>query len=842
MSVGFARLAVRRLCSFSLAGAAVFVLAMAQPDRSDARHVSFAIAVGFDTIRGTAADNVLLGTTRNDLLDGGAGDDRLVGLEGDDVLSGGAGRDWLDGGLGNDVLEGGDGDDVVDGGDGMDFLFGDKGDDWIRGGLGADTLDGGEGNDRLDGGVAADVLAGGAGDDMLFGGPGNDHLEAGEGSDLLDGGDGDDVLDGGDNGNDILRGGLGNDTLYAGDDNSTQLDGGLGNDVLLGGEADDLLRGAAGNDALRGDDGNDFLDGGAGNDLLNGTDGNDDLLGGAGDDTLLGGADSDRLFGGVGVDNLRGEDGDDVLDGAVGDDALTGGRGTDVQKGGPGNDRFFLRVGDVDSAFIEIIDGGTNLDTLRADADTLLLNGFTQADVRIIQTADGQRIEIVDPLTHGIYIVTRVEKVVFLQVVPYVARAGESVLQVVNAANAELTGTLKFVGANGVAMPAAVASDSAAPTHGLRLPSRGTADLTIRPMNSGAIWIYTDQPVSAFVRTVLSDESVGVIPAGPLFDEFTIPVRLDRSRRFSSGFAVANDGVTTAMNVWLYTPAGAEIEATFADIASNGQVTRFLNDLFPRYDPFVGKAIIGGGPLIGVGLLLDDGRISVAPPVLWPGIGPAWVPHFVSGGGSSTTIRVFGRGLPRDTVKNGRITFFDNEGRPLAIDVTGVGRVTEVPFGFAPHGSIVVTTAASGPPVEGSAVVTTSKGAVVVAASIGMSGATRRVEIAASRGQRGFVAAARRDEAAQLTTVVALSAGAAPATVNLVLRGPDGQRIDGGEVQVSVPIRGHLAQPLERLFPRASISRFRGSLEATVSGGTIAATLIELGRGTAVVIPVTPFP
>ncbi len=842
MSLAFARRALRSANYFLPLAAAALLLAMAQPEARDARHFLARIA-GLDTLRGTPLDDVLRGTERNDLLDGAGGDDRLVGLGGDDVLSGGLGRDWLDGGPGNDVLEGADGDDIMDGGDGMDWLFGDKGDDLLRGGAGLDKIEGGDGKDFLDGGIDDDVLAGGIGDDILLGGAGNDQLDGGPGADHLDGGDGNDILDGGDeDGLDILLGGPGIDTLYAGD-NGSSLDGGIGNDALFGDDGNDNINGGAGDDALAGNDGDDKLDGGAGNDVLNGAEGNDLLLGGAGLDTLLGGENNDRLSGGAGNDLLRGDDGDDLLDGDAQFDFLIGGRGTDVINGGTQNDVILLRAGDVDSARVELIDGGTNPGAL-VEADSLLLSGFTLADVRRIQTASGERIEIVDPITHGTYIVTRVEKIVFLQVVAHVAGARESTLQLVNASSVELSAILKFVGANGQPLSATVAGDSAEPTHEVKLPSRGSAEMSIRPAASGAIWIYTDQPLNAFLRTALPDQSIGVFPAEPLSDAFAIPVVLDRSRGLSSGFAVTNNGVTTAMNVWLHNATGAEVEATFVDIASQGQVIRFINDLFPRYDGFVGKAIIQGGPLAGAALLVDSGRVSVSPTLLTTSanIGVLRVAHVVSGGNSSTTIRIFRLGIARDTVLNGRVLFFDNEGRPLAIDVVGQGRVTEASFGFAPtNGSTVITTSGSGPLVEGSAVITTERGGVVVTSGVRIAG-SRSVESHASRGQSGFVAAVRRNEAEQLSTIVALGGEETAVTVDLVLRGPDGQRIDGGDARVSLPIYGHLAQPIERIFPRAMLANFRGSVEARASGGTIAVTVFELGRGSASAIPTTIFP
>jgi hypothetical protein len=434
-----------------------------------------------------------------------------------------------------------------------------------------------------------------------------------------------------------------------------------------------------------------------------------------------------------------------------------------------------------------------------------------------------------------------VEKIVFLQVVPYIAGSGESVLTIVNTATAELAVTVRFIGADGAAMRAAVGTDSARATHEVKLAGQGVADLRIRPANGGSIWIYADQAVSAFLRTALPDESGGIVPAGPLFDAFTLPVEIDRQRGTTTGFAVANNGVTTAMNVWLHIPAGPEVEANYADIASGGQVTRFLHDLFPRYDPFVGKVIVQGGPLAGVGVLIDQGRMSVAPPMVHAGLGPWLVPRIVAGGGTSTAIRVFGSGIARDTVREGRIAFYDSSGRPLVVDVVGAGPVTEVPFRLTPNESMVVTTVASGQLLEGAAVITSGTGRFIAMAGLSL-GQDRRVETAATRGHAGFVGAVRRDQTAGLTTVIALSAADTAATVELVLRSSDGQQVSGGIARVSVPAHGHLAQPLERLFPSAAIGNFRGSIEADVSGGKIGATLVELGAATASLIPLSLFP
>ncbi len=155
------------------------------------------IVSGFETVIGSAFDDVLIGDDFANMLVGGAGDDMLRGGGGSDTLLGGSGNDTLDGGAGFDVanfsssaaavhadlaagLAIGDGTDVLISIEGLfgsahnDVLRGDAGNNWLWGGDGDDVLDGGAGHDNLRGGAGNDTLHGGAGYDMLIGGEGAD--------------------------------------------------------------------------------------------------------------------------------------------------------------------------------------------------------------------------------------------------------------------------------------------------------------------------------------------------------------------------------------------------------------------------------------------------------------------------------------------------------------------------------------------------------------------------------------------------------------------------------------------------------------------------------------------
>jgi hypothetical protein len=98
-----------------------------------------ATIVGSGSIRGTAADDVIVGSDGPDRIDGGGGNDRICAGRGRDRARGGPGRDLLFGGLGRDRLSGGAGRDRLHGGAGRDRLAGGPGLDKLVGGAGKDT-------------------------------------------------------------------------------------------------------------------------------------------------------------------------------------------------------------------------------------------------------------------------------------------------------------------------------------------------------------------------------------------------------------------------------------------------------------------------------------------------------------------------------------------------------------------------------------------------------------------------------------------------------------------------------------------------------------------------------
>lgn len=80
--------------------------------------------MGYDSVTGTQANDVMTGNVAVNRLDGQGGNDLITGLGGDDILAGGEGRDRVFGGLGNDAIAGGLGRDKLRGDEGNDrFIF-----------------------------------------------------------------------------------------------------------------------------------------------------------------------------------------------------------------------------------------------------------------------------------------------------------------------------------------------------------------------------------------------------------------------------------------------------------------------------------------------------------------------------------------------------------------------------------------------------------------------------------------------------------------------------------------------------------------------------------------------
>jgi Ca2+-binding RTX toxin-like protein len=320
----------------------------------------------FESLEGSAFDDVLRGDPRDNAIDGGPGDDTLVGGKGRDELDGGSGTDGCKGAKGHTTscgrekrpkssayveldktLGGGGGLAIVGGGGPDDFTvvfderspsFGVTAAKGIALGPGCTRLsavqagcaaagparwliaDLGAGADRLRvegslSGVENVRIAGGPGDDTIRGGPEDDLIEAGFGSDRLYGGAGADGLIGSMPGPTFLYGGEHGDLLAAG--------GGCAGGAIVGGEGRDDASFAetqahpgllyisfpldkAWIDAVRGCKPVRLDDS---NEDMEGSFDYDVLIGDGGGNAMLGQPGRDRFYGGGGEDTIDARDG-----------------------------------------------------------------------------------------------------------------------------------------------------------------------------------------------------------------------------------------------------------------------------------------------------------------------------------------------------------------------------------------------------------------------------------------------------------------------------------------------------------------------------------------------------
>jgi len=76
----------------------------------------------------------------------------------------------------------------------------------------------------------------------------------------------------------------------------------------------------------------------------------------------------------------------------------------------------------------------------------------------------------------------------------------------------------------------------------------------------------------------------------------------------------------------------------------------------------------------------------------------------------------------------------------------------------------------------------------------------------------------------------------------LVLRDASGLEISGGNVELQLPANGQIVRTIDELFPDVSVTNFPGTLTVIAEGGTISATVVQMGGEPPelVVLPVSP--
>jgi Ca2+-binding RTX toxin-like protein len=339
-------------------------------------------APNFDTLayadlslRGTAADDVMLGTAAADLIDGLAGADTMSGGKGDDTY-------YVDNVLDKAVEKLNEGRDTVQ--SLVSYTLGANVEDLVLKGIGVIDGTGNTLANTLTGNGKDNKLTGGAGDDTLIGMAGDDRLTGGTGADLMLGGTGDDFYEV-DNAQDVVTE-LANEGIDVVESAiSYTLGANVENLILTGTAAINAIGNALDND-LQGNDSANILTGGAGDDSLNGKKGLDTLIGGSGNDTYLFEDDVDTIVEAAGdaggrdmvisrqsftlaanvedgillgtATTINGNELANVLSGNGAANTIDGGAGADVMLGGKGNDLYI--VDNQADTIVEIAAEGTD--------------------------------------------------------------------------------------------------------------------------------------------------------------------------------------------------------------------------------------------------------------------------------------------------------------------------------------------------------------------------------------------------------------------------------------------------------------------------------------------------
>jgi Ca2+-binding RTX toxin-like protein len=367
----------------------------------------------FESLEGSAFDDILVGTKQANTIDGGPGKDVLRGGGGRDILNGDEGPDRCQGAKGRttscgkerrpkssgyvevDATPGGGGGLAIVGRGGPDNfviaydpeaeVFGITARKGIAIGPGCNRPAGsptqvtcslggparwlmadlGPGKDSfvVEGSLAAVGfvrLAGGLGNDTIKGGPEDDLIEAGFGADKLYGGAGSDGLIGSTPGPTFLYGGANGDLLAAG--------GGCAGGAIIGGPGKDdasfaetqahpgLLYVSFPKNAA-------WIDEVKGCDSVRIDDSNEDMEGSFDNDVLIGDGGKNAILGQPGEDLIYGGGGEDVLDGRDGvrDAAVQCAKGSQIVKGAqlrpaPSASSSTWRAGRKGHAFVDSFD------------------------------------------------------------------------------------------------------------------------------------------------------------------------------------------------------------------------------------------------------------------------------------------------------------------------------------------------------------------------------------------------------------------------------------------------------------------------------------------------------
>ena len=399
----------------------------------------------------------------------------------------------------------------------------------------------------------------------------------------------------------------------------------------------------------------------------------------------------------------------------------------------------------------------------------------------------------------------------------------------------------------------------------LTISTHGRGDLV-----SGSVKVAAYGTIGGVLRFDLPGIGVaGVQVSQPLRDAI-FPVRR-REGGIDTGMALHNREEEAAVVSCRLMKNGAVLEEVEITLAANGQVARFIGEVFTGTDTsdFVGLVRCtaeGVAQFTGMALELDAGnRIFTTLPVVKVNRGRAGeaaldFAHFANGASivsemvfmnletqpSGPPLSPFHQAIPPTRPV---IYFYDQEGNPidpaLLVDLTGDLEITEdgalsIQSEMEPLGELTISTYGRGELVSGSVRVVSDGpiGGVLRfdLPGIGVAG------VGASPPVRDAIFPARR-QAGGISTAAAIH------NLEANAQGVACQLMKGGvvleETEIPLVANGQQARFIEEVFPRTDTSDFVGSVRCTApEGGRFTGVAVELDAANRIftTLPVVPVP
>lgn len=431
-------------------------------------------------------------------------------------------------------------------------------------------------------------------------------------------------------------------------------------------------------------------------------------------------------------------------------------------------------------------------------------------------------------------------------------------------ATATVSGTLAFTGDDGKPLELGVTTPhqpgdpiplNLQPSGGAEfsIPAQGTVTFSTEGTGElavGSAEVRSDGTVGGVVRFSIPDAGIAGVGSPAPSRGFIAPVRRIEGG-IDTGVALYNMEMhPVTLELSLRNLQGEEVpngRKTIEQFPAFGHLAKFIDELFPDADTsdFQGTLIVEseGGRLTATAL--ETGTmvgqfttLPVTPVATAVEASNLTFAQFGSGEGLVSDLVLVNPSMERSV--SGSLAYFDEQGQPMSVGIAGSGYEIGRDFTIPPWGSVTISTDGAGMLAVGSAR-TAADGPLGGVVRFHLPGAGI-AGVGASQPLHAFLIPVRQTEEEISTGIALENTGDSPITVNLTLRDADGTPVPGGTAIIpDLPAHGHVAQYLEELFPDADTQGFVGTMTATVSGGTVAATALELGQnpGEFTTLPVT---